>query len=203
MTIRCLLPTLALLSFATLPLAHAQQPMEGEGAGESGNGQSIASDTSEAGVNWDPELRGAFFTDETLRTIRSSDEIQTNFAELDAQQQDTIRQDCEAAGIDAASTGQPEGTAPSSATDPDSQAAGGAMTDESSPTTPAPTTSGSVGENAQSSGSIGSATTPATSDEASDGSGESATDEGYSAGDQDAHMTRASLIQICQHLSAQ
>lgn len=196
MTMRCLLPTLALFSFATLPFAYAQQPMEGEGADSAGNSQSIASDTSAVGLNWSPELRGAFFTDETLRTIRSGDEIKTNYAELDAEQQETITQACEGAGISSASTGAPEGTAPSIATDPDSQSAGGAMTEESIPTTPAPTTSGSVGENAQSSGSIGSATTPAGSDE--DNGEESAEGE-----DQEGEMTRASLIQICQQLPTQ
>ncbi|AZN71040.1 hypothetical protein D5400_06900 [Georhizobium profundi] len=196
MTIKNFLPTLALVSFAALPFAHAQQPMEGEGASETSNSQSIASDTSTADVNWSDELRGAFFTDETLRTVRSDEEIQTNFADLDAEQQASIREDCEAAGVSAASTGEPEGTAPSSATDPDSQAVDGVMAEEANPTTPAPTTSGSVGINAQSSGSIGSASTPAGPDQ--DAGEDSAEDDG-----QEAEMTRMSLIQICQRLPAQ
>lgn len=62
---------------------------------DAGAGAGATVETNAAPSNWDAEVSGAFFSDMEAGTLRSSEEISTNWADLSADQQAAVRADCQ------------------------------------------------------------------------------------------------------------
>lgn len=55
-------------------------------------------------LDWDDTINDAFFSDTTAGTLRSDDEITTNWSSLTPEQQDRVRQHCDTVNADATGT---------------------------------------------------------------------------------------------------
>ena len=86
-----LLTTAALAAFIAAGGAFAQT------AGNNSNGAPFASPEEEAMYTENAELMGGFFTDETMKEMRSEDEVRTAYDGMSAEDKDKLKAACDAA----------------------------------------------------------------------------------------------------------
>jgi hypothetical protein len=117
--------------------------------------------------DWSGPIGDAFFTDDSMTTLKSQDEIKSSWATLSAEQQAQVKQDCAGVSTSTASstdttTSGTTATPPTDTTASETTTSGGMSTDTTASTTTGTTTTTSPDTAASASGTAGTdATGPA------------------------------------------
>lgn len=123
-----------------------------EGSAATGTMMQMTEAEKNATADWTGPIADALFTDQSKMTLRSEQEIRTNWANLSAEQQNQIKEDCNTVETAAAGTGTTTGTTTpsgdttaSTTTDTTTGGTAGTTSGETTASTTTGTTSGTAG----------------------------------------------------------